>query len=341
MGGFSRAGELWRNAVAVKHRGSVRGPDIEPGAVGEMVIELPPDWRERDVLLVTAIGPDGSELFTWSKPVRGPQAYREARFESGDGRVSANERGGILTLAAGPVAARFDLATGRLVSLRHGGHLSALTNGPRWVPVDVSATEVQVSHEPVESGHVVDARQGRNSFRWMFHPSGWLELEWQMDAAGAVEHAGITFDHPESETLAKRWFGRGPQRVWRNRMQGPAFGAFTGFFNDPVPGRSWAEPEFKGCFADMHRLDLVTRSGTLEFLTDTCGLFARIHTPQPGHDPMRATASFPEGDLSFLHLIPAIGTKFRSTNQLGPQSSPQEIESGKRGRMFLNYTAPH
>jgi hypothetical protein len=314
----------------------VQGPDIEPGAVGELVIDLATDWQKRDVLLVTAIGPDGGELFTWSQPIRGPQAYREVRFEAGKGKVSATEQDGILTLATGPVAARFDLANGRLVSLRRGGHLSALTNGPRWVPELEAAAEIQVSHEAVDAGHVVHARQGGNSFRWMLHPSGWLELEWQMDAAGSFDHAGITFDHPESETLGKHWIGRGPHRVWRNRMQGPAFGAFSGFFNDPIPGRTWAEPEFKGCFADMHRLDLVTRGGSLEFLTDTCNLFARIHTPQPGHEPKRARAAFPEGVLSFLHIIPAIGTKFRSMDQLGPQSSPPEIQSILSGRVFFH-----
>ncbi|MEX1116531.1 MAG: glycoside hydrolase family 2 TIM barrel-domain containing protein [Akkermansiaceae bacterium] len=329
----------------VKYRGALPGPDLPPGAAGEIRIELPRKWRECDVLLVTAIDPVGAALFTWSQPLRGPQQYRDARLKVGEGSVLTSERDGELTVVAGPVTACFDLSTGRLASLHRGGHQAALVNGPRFVPEptripDGEKSAVRVSHEASGNAHAIQARHAHASFRWTVHPSGWLELEWQMDASGSSDFAGITFDHPEAETLGKHWIGRGPHRVWENRMQGPIFGTFSGLHNDPVPGRSWAEPEFKGCFADMFRLDLITRKGTLKFLTDTSGLFARIHTPHPGHEPKRATAAFPEGDISFLHTIPAIGTKFRSIHQLGPESVRESPVTRHRGNIYLKYATP-
>lgn len=460
---FAPAGGNGETTVA-KHGGSIAGPEVAPGKAGEIRIELPKGWRDRDLLLVTAIAPDGTRLFTWSQPVRGPQGYREAHFDAGEGKVMASEHDGVLTVEAGEVSARFDLATGHLAGLRHGDDEAALAKGPRFVPAQaaigylrvagVSASAEQapnpaahavdgkattrwsaegegvsiqldlgepkrigsvevlwqdgnhrrfrfslecsenqrewsrvfagesrgesgaelyhfpvrvarylrltghgnarnswtsileirlptaadpavVTHEPFGGAHLVRARLGNAGFCWTVHPSGWLQLDWGMEGEGPFEHAGITFDHPESAMLGKHWIGRGPHRVWQNRMHGPRLGSFAGAYQDPVPGRSWAEPEFKGCFAEMHRLELLTRGGKLVFLTDTPDLFARIQTPHPGHQPMRATAELPEGDLSFLHVIPAIGTKFRSSQQLGPGGRMRTRDGSQTGRIYL------
>jgi hypothetical protein len=446
----------------VKTSGSIVGPDVAPGTDGEIRIELPRDWRERDLLLVTAIAPDGARLFTWSQAVRGPQRYREAHFEAGEGGVVVSERDRVLTLEAGAVVARFDLVTGHLLGVRRGGDEAALTDGPRFVPKqaavnylpvagvsasaeqaphlaahavdgeattrwsasgegvsitldlgelqEISAAEIfwqdgnqrrfrftletsgdqgewtrvfagesreksgaesyvfpvvrarylrltgngnsrnawtsiheiripsaaaaksaVVTHAPSGSGHRVQARLHHANFCWEIHPSGWLQLDWQMEGGGPSEYAGITFDHPEAATLGKHWIGRGPHRVWQNRMHGPRLGAFSDDDQDP---------EFKGFFAEMHRLELLTRGGKLVFLTDRPELFARIHTPHPGDQPMRATAAFPEGDLSFLHVIPAIGTKFRTSQQLGPQGALKPRGGTQSGRIYLRPEGP-
>lgn len=461
---FGTPGEDGEIREIVKQSGSVSGPDVAPGTAGEIRMELPPAWRERDLLLVTAIGPDATRLFTWSQSVRGPQSHREAHFSAGEGQVTAIEHDGVLSLEAGSVSARFDLATGHLVGLSQGGEPLALAKGPRFVPaqvgngylpvasvsasaeqvpnlaahavdgkratrwsaegkgvsisldfgeqreigsvevlwqdgkqrrfrftlessadqeewsrvfagesrgesgaelyhfpvrgtrylrltgdgnsqnswtsiqeirVPVAANPAVVTHQPLGGTHFVQARLDHASFCWTVHPSGWLQLDWQMEGAGSFEYAGITFDHPESDTLGKHWIGRGPHRVWQNRMQGPRFGSFAGNYQDPIPGRSWSEPEFKGCFAEMHRLELLTRGGNLLFLTDTPDLFARIHTPHPGPQPMRATAQFPDGDLSFLHVIPAIGTKFRDREHLGPQGASTTVGGSLSGRIYF------
>jgi hypothetical protein len=188
-----------------------------------------------------------------------------------------------------------------------------------------------VTHAPSGAGHRVQVRLDLANFYWTVYPSGWLQLDWQIEGDGPFEYAGITFDHPETATLGKHWIGRGPYRVWQNRMHGPRLGAFSADDQDP---------ESKGCFAEMHRLELVTGTGSLVFLTDTPELFARIHTPDPGHQPMRATAEFPAGDLSFLHVIPAIGTKFRSSQQLGPQGALKTLGGTQSGRIYLRPEGP-
>lgn len=99
---------------------------------------------------------------------------------------------------------------------------------------------------------------------------------------------------------------------------------------------SWSVPEFKGYFAKLYRLGLTTREGKLTVLTDTLGLFSRLFSPHFGPDPMNATSLMPKGDISFLHAIPAIGTKFRGTHQLGPGSQHSEIEETKQGTLYFH-----
>jgi hypothetical protein len=45
-----------------------------------------------------------------------------------------------------------------------------------------------------------------------------------------------------------------------------------------------------------------------------------LFTPDEAPDPARTKVEHPPGDLSFMLGIPAIGTKFKDPEQLGPQS---------------------
>ena len=120
-------------------------------------------------------------------------------------------------------------------------------------------------------------------------------------------------------------------------MRGTRFDLFRQAYNDPTPGQSWAVPEFKGYFSSMYRLELETREGVMTALTDTPGLFARLFTPQLGQNPQNAVAAMPEGDVSFLHAISAIGTKFRRSDQLGPESQLTPMDGVRNGTLYFYF----
>jgi len=119
------------SAVRVLARGDVRGPAVAARSSGMLDLRLPAGWRNHraDALEVTATGPDGGQLWTWTYPAadlssRQPAASASAvvpRVEQADGGIR---------LVAGTVSAGFDRA-GQLLALRNGARLSALVNGPR------------------------------------------------------------------------------------------------------------------------------------------------------------------------------------------------------------------
>jgi hypothetical protein len=77
--------------------------------------------------------------------------------------------------------------------------------------------------------------------------------------------------------------------------------------------------------------------GTIEVVMSSPDIYLGLYTPlQPGR-PRTANASYPDGDLSFLHGIAAIGTKFHAASQLGPQSETHQAEGTYRGKVYLNF----
>ena len=48
-----------------------------------------------------------------------------------------------------------------------------------------------------------------------------------------------------------KWLGRGPYRVWKNRLKGQEFGVWQKSYNNTVTGESWNYPEFKGYHAQV------------------------------------------------------------------------------------------
>ena len=450
----------------VRHTGSVGGPDVAPGSDGVLHIDVPRDWRERDLLYLTAFDPNGAELFTWSQAIRTPSEYRASIVQTGGGSLLALEQDDILTLSAGRSTLRFDLGSGRLLEAHRDGRPFSFGNGPRFVPsrlvtnsipvlsvragseqhpnravhvadgnptsrwsaqgdtawvildlgqpTEIGEIEVHwqngearafrfvietspdnaawttafsgqsnghtpseiyswptqtarflrlvgqgntenawtsihqirvldrsrdrpiISHGRADGSYHLSAQTDRSAFRWTVDPSGWFRLDYRFEASDVFDFAGITFDYPEEQVLAKDWIGAGPYRVWKNRMHGTRIGSFANLYNDPIPGQSWAVPEFKGYFAHLYRLGLTTREGKLTVLTDTPDLLARIHSPHFGPDPMSARSIMPPGDISFLHAIPAIGTKFRATHQLGPGSQPTKIEGTRQGTLYFH-----
>jgi len=49
-------------------------------------------------------------------------------------------------------------------------------------------------------------------------------------------------------------------------------------------------------------------------------LILRLYSPEEPPDPAKTSIKHPPGDISFMHGIPAVGTKFKEADQLDTQS---------------------
>jgi hypothetical protein len=165
---------------------------------------------------------------------------------------------------------------------------------------------------------------------------------------------GLSFNYPEEQVDSVHWVGRGPYRVWRNRLKGQDFGMWslaynntkTGDYNSPTPP---LYPEFKGYRSDMRWMELQNKNGkSIRVHTLNEGLYFRLFTPEEAVDQTpgemgglqetqprkqeRSMVKFPEGDISFLLSIPPIQS-YKPLEQLGPLSQPDNIriKSGDEG----------
>ena len=137
--------------------------------------------------------------------------------------------------------------------------------------------------------------------------------------------------------------GRGPYRVWKNRIPGNNFGLWSKGYNNTITGESFSSltyPEFKGYHANLYWATLESATTPFTVYSETDGLFLRIFTPDEPHrrrNGENTMKEFPEGDISFLYDIPAMRS-FKPINEHGPLSQPStiRIKSGDDGlRMKL------
>jgi hypothetical protein len=147
---------------------------------------------------------------------------------------------------------------------------------------------------------------------------------------GAYPFFGVSFDYPPDRVTGLRWLGRGPYRVWKNRLDGPTFGVWSNDANDTITGETWKYPEFRGFYADLYWASIGTREQPITVVSEMPGMFLRMLTPTEPKDPRNTKLTFPEGDIGFMHGIPPIGTKFHTASEYGPESQPNLV-NGRTG----------
>jgi hypothetical protein len=124
--------------------------------------------------------------------------------------------------------------------------------------------------------------------------------------------------------------GYGPYRVWKSRLKGNTLNVWHKDYNDAVTGETFEYPEFKGFHKGLYWVTIENKEKDFTIFSASEDIFLRMFTPKKPSDIDNANVApvFPEGDISFLHGISAMGTKFKKAEQLGPMSKPNQ---------FLNY----
>lgn len=174
---------------------------------------------------------------------------------------------------------------------------------------------------------------GLDGLRWTMRADGSLRLDYRYALAGDYIYHGVTFDAAEDRIASMRSLGNGPSRVWQNRLRGVTLGVRQASNAVDRPD-AYAHPEFQGYFSGLRWAKFnAIEAAPWSVSTATPDLYLRVGTPLLGH--INTSPEFPAGDLSFLHAIPAMGSKFVVPADTGPHSQPSRATGTYAGSLVF------
>ncbi|HEX8607625.1 MAG TPA: glycoside hydrolase family 2, partial [Pedobacter sp.] len=122
------------------------------------------------------------------------------------------------------------------------------------------------------------------------------------------------------------WKGRGPFRVWKNRLKGQQLGVWHKNYDNAITGETWQYPEFKGYHAEVSWVVIENKESPFTVYTADKNMFFQMLRPGKEKNALNdyASPTFPEGSLGFLSAINAIGNKFHPAKSMGPESQKNQ-----------------
>ena len=272
-------------------------------------LEISPDGRSWKTIFDATRRPGDGILYAF--PPQKLAVLRLSHFRRSDGQAVT-----LKAVRVGYAAARFPAASNAKAAVSSGAGRDPRTGKPAaWVESAGGA--------------------GLTRFRWTLQADGALRLDYQYTLEGEYVYHGISFDYPEEKLLSFRWLGEGPYRVWQNRLRGTWLGVHEIARNEVQPGENWDYPESQGYFADLHWARLDGAGGPLLVSSAQPDVYLRVGTPRDSL--MNTSPDFPAGDLSFLHAIPAIGSKFATPENSGPLSQPSKAAGAYTGSLIFQF----
>ena len=335
------------NKTVTNAQGTLKVPNIAPGKINW--IDIPEG--KGNALEITATDPHGRDINTWT--FKAFTEIKNPRLEA-DKNLSYQETDEVLTVTSAGRTYTFSKKDGRLTGVKVGNRSISFGNGPRLVAAkrsdrsqdgfynhdDKEAFQKKTQYtEYADQGqfdrfewkdNVLRAHYHHGSIdrvQWVFFDDGKVSMLVSYNFNGVVDLLGVCFDYPEQQVRSKQWVGRGPYRVWQNRIKGPQFGYWQTDYNDPIPAESWEYPEFKGYFADVEWMQLNTTEGTVSIIDPTDPdlpldkfPFVGIYQPRDGRDHL--LYELPETGIAVLRAIPAVRNKVNTTDLNGPSAQP-------------------
>ena len=337
--------------LRVVEEGTVPGPNVEPGEVGELDLGAGRPRARVDALRVKAFGPDGREIHLRVWHLRGPQGFSRRALErepAGVGEPSSRRAQRRIELESGDVRVVFDAETGWLESIETGSKRGSLKGGPRifgheGVP---KASEVSIWNERGSATALFRFESSFDYVRWRLDSRGWLHLRYQFHSSAAAEAEGVLFDLAADSVKSVRFLAAGPHRSWRNRTAGTRLGVWNRERQAKPPWESWDYPVLEGFYAHPYWAVVSSAEGSLTLLFESDDeVFLSLLKPRfPSGDSIdeRSLARFtaapvPLLDLGLLHTIPAVGTKFHRFDELGPRSTDRGEPGMRRGAVAFRF----
>lgn len=331
---------LGKNSIPV----NIDFDKLSPGSKGKFRLELPANWKEYDVIKVVATDPHGRNINTWTWTISLPARVANKIVKAEGPAAEMKEEQNLVVVQTGDATFKFDKATGLLVGVQRKDKKISFANGPVFEGLNAKFKELKYWKEG--DSVVVEAiynERPQCSVKWTIMPGGWLQLDYSYKPSGAADFWGVSFKYPDTLVTGATYLGNGPYRVWKNRMRGPVFDLYSKKYNNTVTGESWDYPEFKGYFSNFYAVQIQTREMPFTIVSATENLYLHLFTPQvPKKAAGGVTPPFPGGDISFLHAISAIGTKFSKPESSGPQGWKNEFNPNRNtaslsGKLFLKF----
>jgi hypothetical protein len=343
---FKNARDLFAGYDTVS-TSQIAAPAVPPTESGELNLTLPNDWRTADALTFTASNPFGSEIYTWVWKIKRTSEFTKNVVKSDSvTAVTVTETDSTLLMKANGISVVISKSNGMLSQLMND-HSAKLSFGNGPVLVTGTSRFQSLKHYKIPNAYCVEATfMGDLKYlRWKMFTSGWLELEYEYHLQGSYPFAGISFDYPENFILGVKWLGKGPYRVWKNRIHGVTHSVWEKRNNSTHTGSApWLYPEFKGYHADVSWMEFNTVEGKFLMATKEDNLFVRLFDFY-GLSGKKPHPQLPEGDISFLDHIPPIGTKLalnvnQNTKNLGPASESNHVTSPIKRTLYFFFGTP-
>jgi len=346
---YSIGSPLHNATKQLVEEGSVRLPDLEPGDAGKAKMPVSDKFFQADVLELEAYDAEGKSVCNWTWPITLAGKYLQKEMGTIDqsGKATFTKQDSIITLTGNKVSVKFSTTSGRIIEVKNKTGNLSFTNGPVAVGMKIRLKDSKVRQEGDNAILTFYYLGGIDSIRWVMTPSGLLRMHALMlnrpSGGGGFDDSfmeenitnfGLTFSYPEAKVEGMKWFGRGPYRVWKNRIPGTNYGLWDKAYNNTITGENFEQlvyPEFKGYHANLYWATLETKESAFSIYSESDGVFFRVLTPEEPkgrQDGINTMPDFPSGDLSFLYEIPAI-RDFKPTAQQGPQSQPGMIRIKK------------
>ena len=307
----------------VAENGTIESPDLAPTQKGKLKMFLPVHFFNNDVLYITATDPYGREIYTWSWPIKTAKTIADeiiATDRSGKIKIIEDSMG--LTAQINNLSFKWDKLTGYLAGVKHKDQTISLIHGP--IPATGSSEFQEIKNYSDDGNQVIECiyKGDLKKVKWTIQASGWLKLEVLYKALYENKRMGISFDYPEDQVTGVRWMGYGPYRVWKNRLKGNTLNVWGKDYNNTITGENWIYPEFKGYHRNFYWATIQSKEQDFTIVCPDEDVFLRLFTPEKpaGASNDNTSPEFPAGNISFMHGIDPIGTKFTKAGTLGPMS---------------------
>lgn len=345
--------------------GEISVPDIEPGLSGKLHIDLPENFFDGDVLSIEAFDKQGKSIGEWSWPIHYTNEYLEREHVSvskNSAKASFVETDSTVMLTGGKVSVTFRKSDGTIINVTSNNKNVSFGNGPIAVGMKIKYQNCSAHQDGENALFTARYLGGIDTIVWRMTSSGLLEMDAVMlnranggqgfDDAFAddqILNLGLTFSYLEDGVSGMTWFGRGPYRVWKNRIKGTQYNIWHKAYNNTITGETHdgklEYPEFKGFHANIYWAS-IEGNNPFTVYSATDGLFMHVFTPQEpdGRQNGKATMpQFPQGDISFLLDIPAIRS-FKPISQHGPHSQPGNVrvkqgDEGLKMNLIFDFNA--
>ncbi|MBE8721589.1 glycoside hydrolase family 2 protein [Sphingobacterium pedocola] len=304
--------------------GTIASPDIKPYDRGILKVNFPTDWHSYDALYITAKDAHGLEVYTWSFPITLPVQKAKQLITAGSGTIQVAENNDSHIIKANGITFHINKTTGLLEQVENAKGRIPFANGPVLQEAVNNFKDFKLTNEndKVVIASTFDKKESYNTLRWEISASGQLKMHVQyFPEAYFTKFVGVNFSFPEDQIKGVEYMGMGPYRVWKNRMKGNQFGVWEKEYNDVATGEvPFQYPEFKGYHSNMYWTKFIMKDQSFKAFTDREDVFLRLFTPkeQKDTDWKNMEPTFPNGDISFMNGISAIGTKTQKPETTGP-----------------------